>query len=421
MSSSAVSEPKLAEPLFIGGGEMLGFGFLFLSPWLGDEAVRMGWVALVLMRIFFLAGYFYYGGLKHAGARLRFLGRVVAYGVPFWVSSLFFPLRQGQAEQVFLSLKIYLALLPLVFFLSWFKVRWFPALICLLTLFWFHSEPSVKQLLLPVLLSLSSLLWPVHKRSSVDRSTVRACVGLGGVAWSMCLFFEVATRPYGMRALSQAILLWFFLSAVATTLLSAVKAEQSRRADEREVELGLPFLFYAQRRHYAEKVFQSTGAWLPLIVVTLWGEAYWYMGLVPLLAFVALLSAAARGEFSEAFLPWWCCGYFVILWGMVEGGSPVDFACLGVALVVSLAQFGLGADKKGEGFSFRGPSLALEARLREDLVQAAPAGFLGGVLSTVEPSVDIDGSLASSAPTGFRERLLERFRQAGGDDDEVSE
>ena len=397
---------------------MLGFAFLFLSPWLGAQAVQMGWVALVLLRIFCLAGFFYYGEVAGAVSRLRYVGKVLAYGIPFWASSLFFPLRSGQAEQVLFSLKIYLALIAAVFLLSWTTVRWFPALVSCLTLLWFQRDDLQGGLLLPSLLALSPLVWPAGARPKAEQAIIRACLALGGGAWSIGLFFEAATRPLGMRALSQSILLWFFLSFVATALLSAARREQARRADEREVELALPFLFQAQRGRYSQHAFQLVGAWLPLIVSILWGESYWYMGFVPLLAFFALLSVAARGEFSESFLPWWCCGYFVVLWGLVEGGWPTDLACLGVAVVVSLAQSALGASSRTQGSFPWTSSVSLESRLRQELSQAAPAGLIGSVLRTVEPSVDIDQSLASSAPTGFRERLLERFRQAGSEGDE---
>ena len=70
-----------------------------------------------------------------------------------------------------------------------------------------------------------------------------------------------------------------------------------------------------------------------------------------------------------------------------------------------------------DGVSPWTPSLSLEGRLRRDLVHSAPAGLMDSVLRTVEPSVDIDQGLASAAPTGFRQRLLERLKQAGHEDD----
>ena len=417
MKGNRGAEPRLAEPLFVGGVEMLGFAFLFLSPWLGAQAVQMGWVALVLLRIFCLAGFFYYAGVGEAVSRLRYIGKVLAYGLPFWASSLFFPLRTGQAEQVLLSLKLYLALILVVFLLSSTAVRWFPALISLLTLLWFQRDFFSAGLLLPALLASTPIAWSKKKASGKDLSSIRAGLALAGAAWSMTLFFEAAARPFGLRALSQSLLLWFFLSFVATTLLGIVKEEQSRQADEREVELVLPFLFEAHRRRYAERTFQLVGAWLPLIPSVLWGESYWYMGLVPILAFIALFSVAARGGISEEFLPWWCCGYFVVLWGMVEGAWPVDLACLAVAVVVSLVPATFAVSSFVDGVSPWTPSLSLEGRLRRDLVHSAPAGLMDSVLRTVEPSVDIDQGLASAAPTGFRQRLLERLKQAGQEDD----
>lgn len=404
---------RLAEPLYIGGVEFLSFGFLFMSPWLGSDAVAMGWIALALLRIFCLAGTFYFAPMMPLKEQFSYAAKVVLYGVPFWASSLFFPLRPGQSEQVSRSLYIYLALLAVALLASRFRTCWYPGLVALSTLLWYQRAELSSATVLPALIVLTPIFWRDRRvRSGETVAEGRALLGLAGLGWVICLFFEAAGAPFGMRALSQAVLLWLFMAAVASSVLGEVKSDTEQRYDRREAELSLPSLSLALRWQYSRLLKQKWGPWLVMLPAIVWGESHWYFALVPLLALPGLVGYASSGTVSDTFLPWWSCGQFVVLWALVEGAGSLVPVWLFVAFLLTAAQAKLSPQWAFSGLHPQMGRVQLEPALRRELRVSAPEGFAGSITASMEPSVDFDDSLSSSAPTGFRERLLERLRQA---------
>ena len=417
----------IAEPLFFGALEVACFAFLFLTPSLGESELSQGWFCLVLWRVIALSGLFYYAHIEAAPsdtwagrmkARLALMSRSVLYGIPFWCSSFFFPLRQNQAEVVSQVLVFYFILLLLCFSLSALRTHWYPGLVGLLSVAWFQQGPSGEiQLSWAMLAPLSVLLWPrVGKTSMLDTGTLRMLCLLGSMGWMFSMYLNRAQEALGVL-LSLALIHWLLLLMMAADLLGMARLERIKRPFEREVELGLPALSAALEWAYSRRFLRHWWPWLLALPVALWTRDSPFMVFLLGLAVPGLIKLAVRGAVGDA-LQWWACWQFVILWGVAESPPTYGPAWITLAFLGSVYFFSdknLGLDRDDIAFCER--QAKVESSLRKDLLSKAPPEMKSSILAQLEPSIEFDQSLASTAPKGFRERLLERLRRDNAEEE----
>lgn len=417
----------IAEPLFFGALEVACFAFLFLTPALGKTAVTQGWFCLVLWRVIALSGLFSYSHFeeslsevpgRYMKERLALMSRSVLYGIPFWCSSFFFPLRQNQAEVVSQVLVLYSILLLLCFALSALKTHWYPGIVGLLSVAWFQQGPTGElKLSWLMLVPLSVLLWPRDsKLSKLDTGTLRMLCLLGSMGWTFCLYLARAPEGPG-ELVSLALIHWILLCMMGADLLGLGRFEKMARPFEREVELGLPALGMALEWVYSRRFLRNWLPWFLALPLGLWtGESPFLILLVGL-AVPGLLKLAVRGANGDA-LQWWVCWQFVILWGVAETPSSSVPAWITIAFLSSFFFFRatvLGSDR--EDFQLCEHQGRLESSLRRELRLSAPPEMKSSIMAQLEPSIEFDQSLASTAPKGFRERLLERLRRDSADEE----
>ena len=394
------------DAVFLASVEVASFLFLFLSPFLNLGVVKLGWEALVLWRIAALGGVLYYG----VSNRLRFLGSSLLYGLPFWTSSLLFPVSKGQEAAIGKALTVYLALVIVLWVASHLRTHWFPGLLGFLTFaYLYQGSTNIPWLGSGVLLIA---LWPQGHadRPAIAPNSLRTISFTVGAGWAFCLYLAVAGAPAGLLPLSLCLLHWGVLLGATTDVLSRAQEEDRERPWDREAELGLPSLRSALLWNYSRKFLRR---WAPWVLVAVWGPCL-PLGLLMGVAVLAALPGMvylASNRCGEGGPQWFVCWFFVILWGIAE--SPVSFAP-GFLLVAILSSLYLrSGQEKAPSFSlaYCANQARLEGMLRA-LRQPAPAGFSSEVMRVLEPSVDLDSSsLSSQAPQGFRQRLLERLRQ----------
>jgi hypothetical protein len=406
----------------------VSFGFLFLSPFLGEEAVRQGWYALALWRVGAVAGLLY-SRRGEVTDTLSLKARRILHGclhsLPFWGSSLFFPLRVGQAEAISRSLLLFLALTFLAFLLSFLKTHWLPGLVVALTYCWFHQDGLLGAEYLPVFLAVLPALWPRRDRVADPSGQVfpgdaqegfddqvRVGTVLASAGWALCLYFNSVGKSFGLSALSHAMLLWMMLSGASAVILHQARRDRQVRAFYREAELALPALELGLEWLYFRQLKRLWGPWLLVVPLAFWGSGSGLVMVAALVsALVGLLALARGGRVSEVSLQWWCTGQFVIFWGVAETPASNQLFWVAASALLSLYLFRIQAVTNSGQLALCTGQAELERRLRAELKISAPQHHLKDIINTSEPTVEIEDSLVSAAPTGFRERLLKRLRQ----------
>lgn len=423
---------ELEAPLLFGFLEVVCFVFLFLSPYLPSSMVQQTWHLLVLWRVATLAGLLYYqpasdppedSTSKRLGVALQtgfqLIGKSLLYGIPFWVSSYCFPLRIGQPDVIAKALLLYLLLTGLVLILSLLPSYWFPAFLGVASYLHFHPPPHHGAAGVLMLLPFLLLVLPRQDKTMSAGGAVRLLTVLGTSGWAICLFLDSAGRSIGLAPLSRGMLAWLLLTGAAIIVLGAAQVETQARPWAREIELSLPGLEGGLSWLYAQRLAREWGPWLVLLPLSLWGESWlWALPVALLFALPGLLGLALRGG-KESHVQWWCSLQFLLFWGIAESWGSLALVWLPLAAAASF--FLYRSAPKGDGFSSLclepgwGTS-GLEGRLSLELKERAPLNLASRILEQSEPSVDFDDSLSSAAPSGFRQRLLERLRQ--GDSEE---
>jgi len=417
------SDPSFIESLFWGGIEVSSFAFLFLSPYLGEEAVRLGWVSLVLWRVMAVSGRLFYDRNLSGSAvsRARLVTTACLYGLPFWTASLFFPLRAGQVEVIGQSLLLFLLSVLLCYALSFLRTHWLPGLASVLTFLWFQQGVPWGLSYAPLLLGVVPFFWPKRDGGGrgFDENAVSVGVFLASAGWALSLCLGALGQPFGLTPLSRAILLWMLIAGVGAVLLGRARCDQQERSSEREVELSLPALKPALSWMYSQELKRFALPWLAFVPLALWGADLWFLALSTLLAIPGLLGLASRLSTTDSQVQWWYCSQFVLLWGMTEsyGASRWAWLLLSALLSWSLCRAEVG-ESLGDSLEPTRGQAELERELTDGLFTPAPKHLLGEILKKPEPSVEIDESLVSVAPSGFRERLLERLKQSGSTEEE---
>jgi len=401
---------------------VVSFLFLFLSPLLTESAAWKGWWALALGRAVAAGGLLYaQPTLLRWRERLLVLLRSAVFGVPFWFSSFFSPLRSDQVLFVEQSALVYIVVLGLVGLLSTLSTHWFPALVGALTFLALDYPWRPDWYWSLLLFALLPLMWPrrVGWSGSLEFGSRRVLVALGAGGWAFALFLEVnAVRPDEV-IFARVMLAWFLVAGVSTLFLPEARWEWSTMPLFREVELSVPGLREASDWLYGKRLVREFGPWLCLAPLLAGSPAALPIILVVLFFCLALVFMASREMTSSVQLQRLCAVWFVILWGVGQVQDPWRYGWVALALMVAwLPKFVRdGSSKRAslERALFSNPSL--ESRLTLNLRHSAPPHAGKEIMSKLEPSVDFDKTLSAQAPQGFRQRLLERLRKSEAEGD----
>lgn len=401
----------LPEAAFWGGLEVSSFLFLFLSPLLSFSAMVVVWHGLVLWRVGAVACRMHFMEGAVGREKLKELGRGLLYGVPFWTSALLFPLSVGQVEILTRAFALYAGLIFLTVGFARLGARWFPLSATALTgsvLGWLDG--SWHFCLLGLALAGLALIGDRKPFSSALKFSPEA-LRLGALtvsgAWAFLLAWTALAAREEHRLLPRALLLWLFVVAASVLSFPAVRRRAEERRWQREVELSVPALFEGLRWRQAREIWWTWIPWSGYAMVVSGHEIWWLGALV--LSGLGLQNLLGKEYVTSLHWQWWCCGQFVFYWGIAGSVGSTKFGWLAVGGLLSLAiAKSTPAELHEEGASVG----RLEKELRAGLLFEAPDYLKRDILAQAEPSVDIDSSLQSSAPKGFRERLLQRLREA---------
>lgn len=402
---------SFSEALFFGVLEVVCFSFLFLSPQFLDATLKEGWYALVIWRVACLGGVFHLGLYESWKKRIALISRKALYGTPFWFSSLLFPLRAGQEEMIANALVTYVVLTAVVFLLSFLPTHWYPALLGSMTLWGLHGDVGAERWWI-VVMPLFAAAWPRGDRSTeLDYGWARGTVLLATAAWALAIFVGTGGRGLGLLALAESLIVWVVATLMIGDVLHRARQDERSRRWRHEAEVSLPALEAALGWRYRRGL---SGSWLPwMVVLPLALGSITGLELVLVLAtvLVGVMVRVGSRTTTEASLSRWTGWTFVVLWVTVEGHQEFWWLGLAMACVVSLTN--VWSTRRRPQLQSEAIDLAyrsIERQLRTGLMQTAPVDTKQRVLEKQEARVDIDDRLTASAPTGFRERLLERLQ-----------
>lgn len=411
--------PSFPEPIMWASLEIGSFALLFLSVFLDGYTMSVLWKGMALWRTVSL------GSMLQEGASLKKRGamwlRSLSYGLPFWSSSLLFPLKAHQSVSVAEALALYLVLSASTVLVSGFKTYWFPGLVALLTAgFWGWFQQDWVLLAVGVALGAALFFVSVKRDLEFAMDTPASRMVAAGLSASWVAMLVWAVLLPSMRELAQSLLVWLVLSAVSAQAMLSTRQEVGERKERREVELSLPGLPDALRYCYASRLRRSTLPWSVLLLVCVWGGQTAWLAVLVLVSLFGLQQMLVKEFVGPLNWQWWSCGLFVLFWGAAESEGVSKYGWLAVGFFLALAVMAQRSLPLVPAEALAGPGLSsLEQMLRSLKVQA-PEGLAREILSQSEPSVDIDDSLHSSAPEGFRQRLLERLKRAEAEEGQDS-
>lgn len=333
------------------------------------------------------------------------------YQVPFWTAALVFPLHSGQLQEAAWSLTFQLlgiVLLVLGRRSSWLTLESVAYLGLWLAWYRLEGGPWWPLVLAGFLLTLRA---PVRVRRACGNWTPQAALALGAAWW--VLVFLPALWPLSV---GSPVVYWIALWAWAVWLES-----QAREVAENwEVERGAPRIVDARIWRWRKEGGHAALGWLALAWLAQPGSSQGVASGLTLLAAVRLLRGRAVGRrFRCHPVGWLAAEMTLIAWGLqappLFGLGLVAFSA-GLTTVLSLlVTQGDAPAERVEGDI----GVDWEASLRDGLRHPAPPHLIGTVLGE-SASVELEETLVAAAPTGFRQRLLERLRQDDSDAEDLS-
>lgn len=413
MTEPAVGIRDLADPVFFGLLEGICFLLLFVSPLLlGPEPLRV-WLAVALLRVVVLAAALLPG--RAGGQRTRpspqILVEATLYQIPFWISALFFPLRTGQSEHALMAIGAQLALsfsLALI-------LRWGTALcgvetvVYLVSLGWVLAWRPAGGWLVPAGLGMLLTLRVFSGRRSWGWELTRQQALAVGMAWLVGFVFPWF-EPAWVFAAGPTLLLWSML-----IYLGAVVAVLQREAGgDTDVLAALPARRAAQAWLVGRRSAGALLGWLAMPVLLIARPQDGIAWLLLFCAWARGVELAARGWFNPDRVTWWAALEVTLIWLALSSTAGQALGIL--ALSVLLVGWVLARRSSPLVPALAIPSWPgqLEQRLRTELPQAAPSTFAQR-LQAESASMVLDKDLAAQAPAGFRDRLMQRLRQADDD------
>jgi hypothetical protein len=409
----------LPDPVFFGLLEGMCFFCLFISPLFPLTDPSKLWLAVAILRVVVLGVVLLpsrgTGGGPERGESVRksshFLAQGVLYQIPFWASALLFPLQSGQAELALGALLVQCAMLGVLAPLA----RWGGALgaetvVYLLTMGWVLGwrQPG-PWLALAVVGFFLTCRGPWSQKSWGWHLTPWQGLAVG-LTWLVAF----ALPPLSVSPASHVgplILFWVLLIYLGTVMATL----QRESAVNIEVECSLPNLGGAQVWLLGRRSVVTALGWFALVGLVVQRPQEALACLVLLTAWWRALELSARGWFTSDRVVWWAALEITVIWvalrTSLEGGGVI----LVFLLVLSAWVHGRRRPLCVLATAVVPAHLAALERNLASLHQAAPKSFAARVMREAG-SIELDKDLAASAPAGFRERLLERLRQANGDE-----
>jgi hypothetical protein len=403
----------IVDPIFFGLLEAMAFLLLFCSPFLAAWDPSLTWSAVAVLRgVVFGAAILPAAraapAFLESGATARFLLQGCLYQIPFWVCALFFPLQAGQgagAVQALLLQSCLLGLLP--FLASSQRLLGAESYIFLLSLSWMLlTRPRGEWLILAV------LAFPLTLRVGGARRTRWAALSPPralalGFFWLAALGLpRLAAQAAG--ELPACLLLWSLL----LMLVCLMQSLQEEAGEMGEVAESLPALRAGQAWRRARDSAPALLGWVALLGLQLPTAAHALGALILLTCWCRGVELSARNWFTAERQAWWVALEATLLWLSLR----LDLKFSGLLLLLC-GLYALGVrlarrEVRPVPLTVAGRAWGdLERTLSGGLMLAAPAGLAARILRESD-SVELDATLTASAPVGFRERLLQRLRQA---------
>lgn len=420
VTESSQGRHELADSLFFGLLEGLCFFCLFIFAFVLEAEPLLGWLAIGTLRVVALAGNCLptrgvsRGRLSETGDVLRFLGQGMLYQIPFWVSALLFPLQVEQARYALMALllqSLAFALLPWMGrFLPWLGTE---AIVFLLALAWLDSWQAALGSTLPALLAFPFVCRKVGHRSGWGwQMTKEQSLALALVV--LCVFVLPRLGAPPSEFFASTILLWVMLLYLGSS--TDVLRGEAFGGDE--AELGLPSLAGARLWSLSRRSFSVGVGWMLLPSTLMQAPQEWLAYLVLWSAWWRALKLAVLGLLSSPSLTWWVAFEATLVWAVLRS-TPAQALCLSVGSWLCCAALHLWHRESASttDCSETGSLASLEEILRRGLLRSVPDDFKARLLQESAPG-ELDKSLTSTAPVGFRQRLLERLRKSDGEQDE---
>ncbi len=419
MNESSQSRASLPSAVFFGFLESLAFLCLFLSLILSPAGASGVWSLIASLRILVLglALESRQSSLPGRATRdwwydgLRFLGEAILYQIPFWVSALFFPFGSQQTHFALHGLLLQTCGLIALALLVWSARLGAEAIVYGVSWMWVGPWwPGSWPLGLALAGFLVAWLLPRWRPRWVRRLT-NGQVIVVGFAW-LAVFGFAPVLSVNLGGILELVLYWILLLWIG----AVAKSFQEEATPNLEVEGSTPGLSAGRFWFGGRQVLFATVGWCALLMLVL--KEPRQFGVVICLGFGGLraLELAARGWFTSERWVWWAAAELSLLWAVDRS----EFTYYPGWLLFSLVGWLWTWVRRGSRNSIIEEADAfgeLEDRLRNGLWFKAPEGFAQRLASEGESDLEFEQDLTAVAPTGFRDRLLERLRQGEKDED----
>ncbi len=411
-----------------GAVEVCCFLALLSSVLLFGGAASNFLVTVVVARALWLFGAWPEGEASDSvGTRSRrvvsFILVSLAYQLPFWISLATLPIRgidqnlllQGFLGQVLIlsSAAVISVLLPWVNMLVFGGFLAQGVTVCILT-----SWPLERGLFL--LIGAVFLLWRFEdgsSRSLLGRKETWCLGGLAAGCWATFLGLLQSDNFSGEDLVGRVLLPWLLLNFLGSQLFSW------SRGGDIELENGVdqvsvPGHRWALRslcaRRLAGSIFSSLLflAWMPWNLSALPTFVLFY------LAWDRALAISVSRVASPEVVAWWSFLELLFLVAALLVADQWLALVIGVSALSSLICGAWGRRRPGSVDSWAGAAWMGPSDLGDLLKVGAPVSLKERVSREIVIAPQLDTDLTTTAPTGFRDRLLGRLRQQDLDEDE---
>lgn len=411
------SAKQSPDALFFGLLEGLSFLCLFLSPLVSAVASAKIWFAVAALRVLVLAVRVLPSRTSSAPpdrkALAEFWKQGWLYQLPFWGASLLFPLSEGQAKAAFSALALQLVLTGLLWLIARRNSR-------------LSGESAVYLSYLA-----SSYLWSPSgwwmgvaavgfvftlrgSRREVRRPlTSLQCLAIGTMWLVGGVLPTVSAHPV---VHPQLLLGWQFLAIFTILLLEQQKRSHANAEGENSTPMRVKANVWFLNRQVARRSLGWAAA--TCLVVQAPERDAALLALLFLACGKAVFLAARQWLEANRAL-WWIASELTLVWALVNWSdyqSQITLIALSGLSLAVVANWPLAQNCQVAVLGSEGRA-SLEMQLRESLRESAPKTLIGRVLEEFEGSEIEEDDLSATAPSGFRQRLLDRLRNSSEESD----
>ena len=415
MSKNADTE--IPDALFFGLLEGLSFLCLFLSPLLAPIFSLKIWLAVAVLRVLVLAVRVLPGRTSDASPDRETLSelwkRGWPYQLPFWFASLLFPLGEGQTQAALSALALQLALTVLLWLVAQRNSFLSGESAAYLSYLAWSCLSSPPGWWLGVALAGFALTLRITRREQRRHMSTQQSLAIGTVWLLGWVLPAVSLHP----VVHPQLILGWQLIAIFTILLLE---HQKQALANAEIETATPMRTSATVWLLQQQVIRRYLGWAALtclILQTPKRDVFLIALLMLACSKAVFLSARQWLEVNRAL--WWIASELTLLWALLnlpETQHQAMLVALSVASLALVANWPLTRIHE-EAIPTSEVRGSLEVRLREELRELAPKTLMGRILDEFEGS-EIEDDLSAAAPTGFRQRLLDRLRKSSDDSEE---